>query len=251
MRHALTKGLTKGVSVALLAGCVPPSPEPTPAPTPTSTPMPAPTPSPTSQPVVQMVDDWQGAPLTQGDWFYTAEPDETIASFGTSRATADTKLIVVCRIRQRHVAIGYVGQGPQQGEMMIRTETATRTLPAIAATGRAPLILAELSVFDPLLDAMAFSKGRFAVDASGQPTLIAPAYPEITRVIEDCRGKQPCSIYPAALARRHSLWRRPAIVTVKKNNSSLVLCAATIHKGIKASGYRGLRQPEKRRRVLA
>ena len=40
---------------------------------------------------------------------------------------------------------------------------------------------------DPLLDAMAFSKGRFALEVAGLPTLYVPSYPEVTRVIEDCR----------------------------------------------------------------
>ena len=46
---------------------------------------------------------------------------------------------------------------------------------------------ASVPARDPLLDAMAFSRGRFAVEVSGGPTLVVPAYPEVTRVIEDCR----------------------------------------------------------------
>jgi hypothetical protein len=34
---------------------------------------------------------------------------------------------------------------------------------------------------------MALSKGRFAVQTLGLPALYIPAWPEITRVIEDCR----------------------------------------------------------------
>jgi hypothetical protein len=49
-------------------------------------------------------------------------------------------------------------------------------------------VRAELAASDPLLDAMAFTKGRFAVETAGQETLYVPAYPEISRVIEDCRG---------------------------------------------------------------
>ena len=40
---------------------------------------------------------------------------------------------------------------------------------------------------DPLLDAMAITKGRFAVAAPGEPTLYLPAWAEVSRVIEDCR----------------------------------------------------------------
>jgi len=33
---------------------------------------------------------------------------------------------------------------------------------------------------------MALSKGRFAVETQGLETLYVPAWPEMTRVIEDC-----------------------------------------------------------------
>jgi hypothetical protein len=41
---------------------------------------------------------------------------------------------------------------------------------------------------DPLLDAIAFSRGRFAVEAEGRGRLILPADPVISRVVEDCRA---------------------------------------------------------------
>jgi len=38
-----------------------------------------------------------------------------------------------------------------------------------------------------LLDAMALSKGRFAVELEGEAALYLPAWAEVSRVIEDCR----------------------------------------------------------------
>jgi hypothetical protein len=35
---------------------------------------------------------------------------------------------------------------------------------------------------------MAFSRGRFMVEAQGMATLVLPAWPEPARVVEDCRG---------------------------------------------------------------
>ncbi|MGH6659562.1 MAG: hypothetical protein ACREBM_07940, partial [Sphingomicrobium sp.] len=52
------------------------------------------------------------------------------------------------------------------------------------ATG---LLTAELAAFDKLLDSLAFSRGRIAVGPSNAPALVAPAWPDIVRVIEDCR----------------------------------------------------------------
>jgi hypothetical protein len=40
---------------------------------------------------------------------------------------------------------------------------------------------------DPLLDAMAMSRGRVAVGVAGQPATVAPAWGEISRVVEECR----------------------------------------------------------------
>ena len=72
--------------------------------------------------------------------------------------------------------------------MLVRTETQERRLTASPVHSGAPLIVAELAASDPLLDAIAFSRGRFAVDVPGTAPVYVPAYPEITRVVEDCRG---------------------------------------------------------------
>ena len=49
-------------------------------------------------------------------------------------------------------------------------------------------LTARLNPGDPVLDAMVFSRGRFAVEAPGTPLLVVPAWPEPARVIEDCRA---------------------------------------------------------------
>ena len=41
---------------------------------------------------------------------------------------------------------------------------------------------------DPRLDRIAFSRGRFALEASNGSTLTLPVQSEIGRLIEDCRG---------------------------------------------------------------
>jgi hypothetical protein len=38
-----------------------------------------------------------------------------------------------------------------------------------------------------LLDALANSRGRIGFAAGAEPPLVVPAWPEIARVIEDCR----------------------------------------------------------------
>jgi hypothetical protein len=44
-----------------------------------------------------------------------------------------------------------------------------------------------LPATDPLLDQIAFTRGRFML-AAGTLELILPAWPEIARVVEDCRS---------------------------------------------------------------
>jgi hypothetical protein len=48
-------------------------------------------------------------------------------------------------------------------------------------------LVARLAAGDRLLDAMAYTKGRFAVEAGGMEALYVPAWPEVVRVIDDCR----------------------------------------------------------------
>lgn len=107
--------------------------------------------------------DWTAAPLTPGRWSYTggAAPSASYAGF-TIRCPAPGR-----------IALSRAGAS---GPLTFRTTSASRTLAA-----------AELPAADPLLDALAFSRGRFAVEAAGAPTLIVPAWPELARVVEDCR----------------------------------------------------------------
>ena len=75
---------------------------------------------------------------------------------------------------------GTSGQAP----MSITTTSITRALIAVPMDGG---VAVTLSARDPLLDAMAFSRGRFAVEVAGASPLYVPSWTEISRVIEDCR----------------------------------------------------------------
>lgn len=61
--------------------------------------------------------------------------------------------------------------------MTIRTTSTARTVPGTA-----------LPANDPLIDAMGFSRGRFIVETPGATPLVIPAWAEVQRVAEDCRG---------------------------------------------------------------
>lgn len=125
------------------------------------------------------------APATPGDWFYRSDPTGGTASFG--EAQSEAKLQLRCERASGTVAIVRTGTAPAGATLTIRSETADRALAASVEAGPLPTVVARLPARDPLLDAMAFSKGRFAVEVTGLETLYVPAWPEVTRVIEDCR----------------------------------------------------------------
>ena len=69
--------------------------------------------------------------------------------------------------------------------MTVRTSSTARSLSAGAGTDGAS---ASLPASDPLVDAMGYSRGRFIVETAPLPPLVVPAWAEVLRVAEDCRG---------------------------------------------------------------
>ena len=165
-----------------IAACVP-QPQSTPTPTPTPTAIVTPTPTPTA--VVQPTyDNWMDAPATPGDWTYRDGGATTSAFFGPSNA--DARFTMTCNRSNRTVTLARAGQASGQTSIIVRTETGSRTF-AAQQFGATPSVAAAVPASDRFLDAMAISKGRFAVEVPGMTALYVPSWPEVTRVIEDCR----------------------------------------------------------------
>jgi len=147
------------VAALAIAGCTP-SGETEPVSTPTPSPVQTQAPPP---PIVQepVYENYLDAPQTPGDWSYA------------------------------RIGGGERSNQPSPGNrvMSIKTETATRnfTTQEFAGGTSGPLVGIALDPSDPFLDAMAITKGRIAIETEGMRTLYLPAWPEITRVIEDCR----------------------------------------------------------------
>lgn len=159
-------------SAALLMSCVP-RPAPAPTPPPPARPV-APPPAPPAPPPL----DWQDAPVSEGDWVYRDEARGASAAFGNPGAAAFT---IRCDAGRR-ISLARTSAG--DGALIVRTTFGERALPATLQSGA---LVATVNASDPLLDSIAFSRGRFAVEAPGAPLLIIPAWPEPARVIEDCR----------------------------------------------------------------
>jgi hypothetical protein len=165
------------VALSLVAAaCVPRVQPPAPPP-----PRPAPV---VALPLPPRSADWRDWPVTPGVWAYRRDSRGSIALFGP--AATDARLTLRCDLGERQVYLSRAGSAA--APVAIRTSTATRTLPMQPTGGTPPYAAVALAPGDPLLDAMAFSRGRFVVEQAGAPALVVPAWPEIGRVIEDCRG---------------------------------------------------------------
>jgi hypothetical protein len=126
------------------------------------------------------------APQTPGDWFYIPQTNASIAAFGP--AERQPLFALRCDRASHAISVGRTSASTVPQPMTIRTESVTRTFSANPAQGSVEhLVATSVPAADSVLDAIAFSKGRFAVEVSGEPTLYLPSWPEITRVIEDCR----------------------------------------------------------------
>ena len=131
-------------------------------------------------------EHWLDAPQTPGDWAYAREPGETFAYFGDRSQPEERHFMIRCDLGDRRVWLARKSQGTKGMMMRIRTETRDQVLTAepVPMTG---MVAVALAASDPLLDAMAITKGRFAVEVEAMEPLYIPAWAEVTRVIEDCR----------------------------------------------------------------
>jgi hypothetical protein len=164
------------LTLVVLGGCVPKTPPAPPAPT--AAPQPAP-PRP-----VPLGSDWRDWPLSAGTWSYRRDARGSLALFGPPGT--DAALTLRCDVAARRLYLSRAGSVATP--LTIRTSSVTRTIPVQATGGVPPYVALALAATDPLLDAMAFSRGRFTAEQAGLPPLVVPAWAEIGRTIEDCRG---------------------------------------------------------------
>lgn len=117
--------------------------------------------------------DWRAAPIAPGVWVWRAMPGGSEALF---QASTGVQLTLRCNLAARTVTMVRSGAVPGSA-LTVRTTSLSRSLPPSGTLGAR----------DPLLDAIAFSRGRFSVEGGGAVRLIVPAWPEAARSIEDCR----------------------------------------------------------------
>lgn len=173
-RHVLAGG-----AVLVLAGScsAPVIPIASITPPPARQPMQTPGPMPTATPRL----DWQDMSLAPGEWRWSNAGGTPTASFGqpgqpVAQLACTARTVTLTR---------YGSTASPRPAAVIRTTTTSRTVPARAQPGTISL---TLDARDPLLDAIVFSRGRFALDVEGMAPLALPSWPEVARVIDDCRA---------------------------------------------------------------
>ena len=128
--------------------------------------------------------DFSYSPVSPGTWTYRSVTGGSEAAFVDGTGT--TRMLIACGKITRLVTISRVSAAPA-ASMSFWTSTVTRDLASRfdQPSGR---VIAQVGGLDPLLDAIAFSRGRFAVSMPGYPALVLPAGGEVGHVVEDCRS---------------------------------------------------------------
>lgn len=168
--------------IALLAACSTPEPAPTPTPAPPQTVAPPPAPAPAPEPAGSWID-W---PLAEGDWVYRSDDRGSLALFG--RPGSDATFIIRCALGSNMIFLSQKGSATNGGQMTLRASSGLKAFPTRDTGGSLPYTAVALQPDEYMLDRIAFSRGRFAVQATGLTSLAIPIWPEFTRVVEDCRG---------------------------------------------------------------
>ncbi len=161
-----------------LAACSAPPPPPAPqAPPPPKPVVVAP------PPPAQPTGDWTDWPLAAGDWVYRQDDRGSMALFG--QPNADALVTLRCDRTRQRIYLARAGSGA--GSMVIRSSSTLKEFAGSPTAGTLPYIATEIMPRDPILDAMIYSRGRIAIEVSGQTPLAIPSWAEIGRVVEDCR----------------------------------------------------------------
>ncbi|MGN5374876.1 hypothetical protein [Sphingomonas hankookensis] len=167
-------------TIVLLAGCVPPGAPPATeeVPSPVQRPVPA-----RPSPVAPAGSDWRDLPRTPGDWQYRGLGTGSAATYGVRGAAPMVTLR--CDRPARQVTLLFATARPTAGMVTVRTTSTQRNLTVQPMAGGVGVVLPAT---DRLLDAIGFSRGRFMIEGVPVGRLVLPAWAEVLRVTEDCRG---------------------------------------------------------------
>jgi hypothetical protein len=118
-----------------------------------------------------------------GNWNYATIAGGSEANFVDSASR--TQLTIRCTRLSRQVTI-LKPASTAAPFMWVWTSSQVKNVPATYDATSAQ-VSASLPAFDPLLDAIASSRGRIGFSTSGLAALVVPPWGDVGRVIEDCR----------------------------------------------------------------
>ena len=131
--------------------------------------------------------DFSTAPVSAGLWTYQTVPGGSTARFIDATGTA--RFAIECSKATRRITLARTS-AIAAPSLFLWSSDASRVM-AARFEPNAMRVSADLAARDPLLDAIAFSRGRIAVTlgaaGAGVDPLVMPAWPEAARTIEDCR----------------------------------------------------------------
>lgn len=138
--------------------------------------------------------DWRDVPLAAGDWTWGARAGGSEARFGMAGQAPVAILQCDRSASMVRLSLPYDPASGPAPQATITTSTSSGTVAVERQTidGQAVVAIA-LPASNRLLDAMAFSRGRFLVQIEGANWhgvnwIALPAWSEVGRVVEDCRG---------------------------------------------------------------
>jgi hypothetical protein len=165
------------LSIAVLLVACTPSPSPHP-----SSPPPIAPPPVSPRPPID-AGNWRDVPLAPGTWHYVDGREVSAARYGPDGAAP--LIVVRCDKARRQIAIMLAGSAQQ---LTIATSSGSEHFAAGRVDeGGFAMTAALFAASDPLLDRLAFSRGRFALAGPARAFVAAPTWAEPARTIEDCR----------------------------------------------------------------
>jgi hypothetical protein len=132
----------------------------------------------------QALPDLSAITPIEGNWTYAATPEGSDATF--ANASGSAQLVVHCTKATRRVSISKPANAAAPA-ISIWTSSLTRSVPSSFNPATARLTI-DLSNYDPVLDAIATSRGRIGFGVGNESPLVLPAWADAAHVIEDCRA---------------------------------------------------------------
>ena len=173
--------LLSGVLAAtVLSACAPRTPPPAPAPPPP----PVATATAAPQPAPRPLGDWRDVPLTPGTWRWSSAAGQSAATFGFS---GQAPLVTLACVAPGTVQLRHAGTVAGAAPVGVTASAGTFPLMSDAVAPGATGVTVTLPARARVLDAIAFSRGRFVIEVAGLAPSYLPAWPEVSRVVEDCR----------------------------------------------------------------